>query len=232
MDKLLAILKSLGIEVTDALKEALKKAENIAMIEAAFKVPDGLLTQDQFNDAIGKRLKAVEKQHEIEVNGLKDEMKKLVDPAKVTEVENTFKGQLETANKRIQAMTKENKLREGLQKAGVKDMDYLMFQAEKKGIMGRFTVDDSGNILVIGADGKPAFGKDAKPLEFSSLVEEMKTEYKDYFTGGNSQTPERTNTWGTPGDPGSIGARFAKDQADQTQPTGTWPGWGGPEGQK
>lgn len=195
MDKFLELLKLLGIDVTkDDIKTKLDSAEVKAKIEELKPKTEGLLTQEQFDKALQERLKRAEKVHEGELNALREEMKKLVDPSKVTEVENKFKDQLDAANKKAEALTKEMKLREAFHKAGAKDVDYLMYQANQKGIPGRFTVDDKGNISVIGADGKPAFGKDGKPLEFGSLIDEMKAEFSAYFGEQRPQpTPGATN---------------------------------------
>jgi hypothetical protein len=200
MDWFLKLLESLGLKIEGDLKTKLDSAEFKAALEKATPKPDsaGLLTQEKVDQIVQERLKRQEKVHEGELTALRDEMKKLVDPAKVTEVENQFKSQLEAANKKGEALTKEMKLKEALFKAGVKDVDYLIYQANQKGLANRFTVDDKGNISIVavGADGKtsPAFGKDGKPLEFSSLIDEMKTEFPTYF--GEQQptpTPGATN---------------------------------------
>lgn len=193
MDKILELLKLLGIDVAkDDIKTKLDSAEVKAKIEELKLKTEGLLTQEQFDKALQERLKRAEKVHEGELNALREDMKKLVDPSKIAEVENQFKSQLEAANKKGEALTKEMKLKEALFKAGVKDVDYLIYQANQKGTFNRFTVDDKGNISVVtvGADGKtsPAFGKDGKPLEFGSLIDEMKTEFPTYF-GEQSPTP-------------------------------------------
>jgi Skp family chaperone for outer membrane proteins len=214
MDKFLQLLKLLGLEVKDTLKTELDKPEVKAAIEAAFKTPDGLLTQEQVDKAVQDRLKRAEKQHETELTALKTEMTKLVDPAKVTEVETKFKAELEAANKRIEAATKETKLRDQLHKAGVKDIEYLMYQAGQKGTLTRFTVDDKGNVSVVGADGKPAFGKDGKALEISHLVDELKTDFKDQFTPQKTETPGATNPFGADAKLGDVGALMAKRAAE------------------
>lgn len=226
MDKFLELLKLLGIDVTkDDIKTKLDSADVKAKIEALAPKNEGLLTQEQFDKAVQERLKRAEKVHEVELNGLRDEMKKLVDPSKVTDVENQFKGQIEAANKKAEALTKEMKLREAFHKAGVKDVDYLMYQANQKGLANRFTVDDKGNVSVVtvGADGKAsqAFGKDGKPLEFGSLIDEMKEEFKTYF-GEQSQTltPGPTNPFGFDKSGKSFGAQLAEENVTATKSAG------------
>jgi Skp family chaperone for outer membrane proteins len=188
------ILESLGLKIEGDLKTKLDSADFKAALDKAIPKPEGLLTQEQFDKAIQERLKRQEKVHESELTALREDMKKLVDPSKVTEVENQFKSQLEEARKKAVALTKEMKLREALYKAGAKDIDYLMYQANQKGVVNRFNVDENGNISVVGADGKPVFGKDGKPLEFGSIVDEMKTEFGTYFgETGSSRTPGSTN---------------------------------------
>lgn len=188
MDWFLALLKKLGIDVTkEDIKKILDSADFKAELEKSVPKPntEGLLTQEQVDKIVQERLKRAEKVHEGELNALREEMKKLVDPAKITEVEAKFKDQLEAANKKAEALTKEMKLREAFHKAGAKDVDYLMYQANQKGLTNRFTVDDKGNVsvIVIGADGKtsPAFKKDGKPMEMADLIDEMKEEFKAYF---------------------------------------------------
>jgi hypothetical protein len=213
-DKLLALLKSLGIEVTEAMKALIDKAENQAAIEGAFKIPDGMFTQDQLNKHIDERLKRADKIHEGEIKALEEKLKTMTDPAKLKEVEDTFKGQLEAANKRIEATTKETKLRDQLHKAGAKDIEYLMYQAGQKGTLARFNIDDKGNVSVVDANGKPAFGKDGKALEISHLVEELKTDFKDQFTPQKVETPGATNPFGADAKLGDVGALMAKRAAE------------------
>jgi Skp family chaperone for outer membrane proteins len=212
MDRFLELLKSLGIDVTaNDIKTKLDTADFKAKLEVAFPKVDGLLTQEQFDKGVQERLKRQEKVHEQELTALREDMKKLVDPTKISEVENQFKGQLEAAQKKGEALTKEMKLRESLYKAGVKDVDYLMYQAGQKGLADRFAVDEKGNISVVGADGKPAFGKDGKALEFGSLIEEMKTDFGSYF-GEQQQrpTPGATNPFGGGESDKSFGQQLAE----------------------
>jgi hypothetical protein len=215
MDWFLKLLESLGIKVEGDLKTKLDSAEFAAALAKAVPKPEGLLTQEQFDKGVQERLKRQEKVHEGELTALREDMKKLVDPAKITEVENKFTSQLDEAAKKTETLTKEMKLREAFHKAGAKDVDYLMYQANQKGIPGRFTVDDKGNISVVtvGADGKtsPAFGKDGKPLEFGSLIDEMKTEFGTYFGEQTpSPTPGATNPFGGFDQNKSLGQQLAE----------------------
>lgn len=215
MEWFVKLLESLGIKVEGDLKTKLDSTEFKTALEKAVPKPEGLLTQEQVNKLVQDRLNRQEKVHEQEILGIREEMKKLVDPSKVTEVENQFKSQLEEARKKAVALTKEMKLREALHKAGAKDIDYLMYQANQKGVVNRYNVDENGNISVvtIGADGKtsPAFGKDGKPLEFGALVDELKADFKDHFGDtGVETTPGVTNPFGGGNKPGSIGELIAK----------------------
>jgi deoxyribodipyrimidine photolyase-like uncharacterized protein len=221
MDWFKKLLESLGLKIEGDLLTKLSAPEFAALLEKA--VPkastEGLFDQAKVDQIVSDRLKRAEKQHDTEITALKAEMTKLVDPSKVTEVEAKFKDQLDASTKKIDAMTKESKLKEQLFKAGVKDTDYLMYQASQKGITGRFTVDDKGNISVIGADGKPAFGKDGKVLEMANLIDEMKTDFPDQFgkVENNDFTPGSTNPFGGDLKPGGIGAAIAAKATTATE---------------
>jgi hypothetical protein len=215
MEWLLKLLESLGVKVEGDLKTKLDSSEFAKLLETTVTgLRQGLFTQEQVDKVIQDRLARERKVHDKDLEDLREQMKKLVDPSKVTEVENQFKGQIEEANKKVVALTKEMKLREAFRNAGVKDVDYLMYQAGQKGLANRFTVDDKGNVSVVnvGADGKtsPAFGKDGKPLEMSHLIDEMKEEFKTYFGEQQSSTPGATNPFNSENKPGSIGESLAK----------------------
>jgi hypothetical protein len=226
MEWFVKLLESLGLKIEGDLKTKLDSAEFKAALDKAIPKPEGLLTQEQFDKAIQERLKRQEKVHESELTALREDMKKLVDPSKVTEVENQFKSQLEEARKKAVALTKEMKLREALYKAGAKDIDYLMYQANQKGVVNRFNVDENGNVSVVnvGADGKtsPAFGKDGKPLEFGSLIDEMKTEFKTYFGEQTpTPTPGPTNPFDLDKSGKSFGAQLAEENVAAAKSAGT-----------
>lgn len=219
MEWFVKLLESLGLKIEGDLKTKLDSAEFKAALDKAIPKPEGLLTQEQFDKAIQERLKRQEKVHESELTALREDMKKLVDPSKLSEVENQFKSQLEAAQKKNAELTKEMKLREALYKAGAKDIDYLMYQANQKGVVNRFNVDEKGNISIVDAEGKPAFAKDGKPLEFGSLIDEMKTEFGAYFgEAAPSRTPGSTNPIPGFDQTKSFGQQLAEKNNESAKP--------------
>ncbi len=227
MEWFLKLLENLGIKVEGDLKTKLDSAEFSAALAKVVPKTDtaGLFTQEKVDQIVQDRLKRQERVHEQELGDLKIQMAKLVDPSKVTDVEKQFKDQLDAAAKKSEVLTKEMKLREGFHKAGAKDVDYLMYQANQKGLANRFTVDDNGNVSVvtIGMDGKtsPAFGKDGKPLEFGALIDEMKEEFKTYFGEQQTSTPGPTNPFDLDKSGKSFGAQLAEENAIAVKSAGT-----------
>lgn len=225
MDKMLEILKALGIDVTkDDIKKKLESDDFTKVYEANWpKAVDtkDLLTQEQVNEIVAKRLSRQEKIHEAEIKELQDKMKGLLDPSKVKEFEDKIK-ELETASKQNQAkLKKEYELKLAALKAGVKDPDYFEFLAQRDKLYDRIKVEEDGSLVVLDAQGNVLAEKDGKKFGPEKLIEELKGIKPELF-GESAQpkpawTPGPTNPAGGGGGnndgPGKILGQKQKEAA-------------------
>ena len=206
MDKLFAILKPLGIDVTkDDIKKILESADFKKVYEANWpKAVDtkDLLTQDQVNEIVARRLSREQKLHEAEIKELQEKLKGLLDPSKVKEFEDKIK-ELETTSKESQAtMKKEYELKMAAIKAGIKDPEYFEFLAQKDKLYDRIKVEDDGALVVLDEKGNVLAEKDGKKFGPGKLIDELKGTKPDLF--GESAQPKPP--WGPgPTNPGGGG---------------------------
>ena len=228
MDKLFAILKPLGIDVTkDDIKKILESDDFKRVYEANWpKAVDtkDLLTQEQVNEIVAKRLSRQEKIHEAEIKDLQDKMKGLLDPSKVKEFEDKIK-ELETTSKENQAkLKKEYELKMAAIKSGIKDPEYFEFLAQKDKLYDRIRVEDDGTLVVLDAQGNVLAEKDGKKFGPEKLIDELKENKPDLF-GESAQpkppwTPGATNPAGDGsggGDKDSPGMLLGKQQKEAAQ---------------
>lgn len=228
MDKLFAILKPLGIDVTkDDIKKILESDDFKKVYEANWpKAVDtkDLFTQEQLNEIVAKRLSRQEKIHEAEIKELQDKMKGLLDPSKVKEFEDKIK-ELEAASKTNQAtMKKEYELKMAAIKGGIKDPEYFEFLAQKDKLYDRIKVEDDGTLVVLDDKGNVLAEKDGKKFGPEKLIEELKENKPDLF-GESAQpkppwTPGATNPAGDGSDSGdkdSPGMLLGKQQKEAAQ---------------
>lgn len=212
MDKFLAILRALGIDVEkDDVKKKLESDDFKKVYEANWpKVVDtkDLFTQDQVNEIVAKRLAREQKLHEAEIKELQDKMKGLLDPSKVKEFEDRIK-ELETAGKENQAkLKKEYELKMAAIKAGVKDPEYFEFLAQKDKLYDRIKVEEDGSLVVLDDKGNVLAEKDGKKFGPEKLIEELKGTKPDLF--GESAQPR--TPWGPgPTNPAGGGGGGDKD---------------------
>ncbi len=228
MDKLFAILKPLGIDVTkDDIKKILESDDFKKVYEANWPKPvdtKDLFTQEQVNEIVAKRLSREQKLHEAEIKELQDKMKGLLDPSKVKEFEDKIK-ELETTSKENQAkLKKEYELKMAAIKGGIKDPEYFEFLAQKDKLYDRIKVEDDGTLVVLDAQGNVLTEKDGKKFGPEKLIDELKENKPDLF-GESAQpkppwTPGATNPAGGSSDGGdkdSPGALLGKQQKEAAQ---------------
>lgn len=225
MDKMLEILKALGIDVTkDDIKKKLESDDFKKVYEANWpKAVDtkDLFTQEQVNEIVAKRLAREQKLHEAEIKELQEKMKGLLDPSKVKEFEDKIK-EIETASKQNQAkLKKEYELKLAALKAGVKDPDYFDYLAQRDKLYDRIKVEEDGSLVVLDAQGNVLAEKDGKKFGPEKLVEELKGTKPDLF-GESAQSkppwgPGPTNPAGGGGGnndgPGKILGQKQKEAA-------------------
>lgn len=227
MDKMLEILKALGVDVTkDDIKKKLESDDFKKVYETYWpKAVDtkDLFTQEQLNEIVAKRLARQEKIHEAEIKELQEKMKGLLDPSKVKEFEDKIK-ELETASKENQAkLKKEYELKMAAIRAGVKDPDYFEFLAQKDKLYDRIKVEEDGSLVVLDAQGNVLAEKDGKKFGPEKLIEELKGTKPDLF-GESAQSkppwgPGPTNPAGGSGggDKDGPGMLLGKQQKEAAQ---------------
>ena len=227
MDKMLEILKALGIDVTkDDIKKKLESDDFKKIYEANWpKAVDtkDLLTQEQVNEIVAKRLSRQEKIHEAEIKELQDKMKGLLDPSKVKEFEDKIK-ELETASKENQAkLKKEYELKMAAIRAGVKDPDYFDYLAQRDKLYDRIKVEEDGSLVVLDAQGNVLAEKDGKKFGPEKLIEELKENKPDLFDESAQPKPRWTPGATNPaagsggGDKDGPGALLGKQQKEAAQ---------------
>lgn len=223
MDKLLAILKALGIDVEkDDIKKKLESDDFKKVYETYWpKAVDtkDLFTQEQVNEIVAKRLARQEKIHEAEIKELQEKMKGLLDPSKVKEFEDKIK-ELEEASKENQAkLKKEYELKMAAIRAGVKDPDYFDYLAQRDKLYDRIKVEEDGSLVVLDAQGNVLAEKDGKKFGPEKLIEELKGIKPDLFgeSAKPQWTPGPTNPAGSGGGnndgPGKILGQKQKEAA-------------------
>lgn len=178
MDKLLEVLKSAGIEVTDDLKTKIKDV---------WPDTSNLLTQEKVDDIVKERLARAERLHEQELNELRGKMEKLVDPSQVEKVKGEFKEQLESTQKARLADIKRYELKLAATKAGVKDLDYIEFLLDKQGYSDRLGIDDQGNVYVTDKEGKVLADDKGQKFGPEKLINELKETKPDLFGEKNQK---------------------------------------------
>ncbi len=206
MDKLLGILKNVeDLELTDELKDKITNVWNDAIKEAKGDT-EGMLSQEEVNDIVQKRLARERSTYESELKDLRGKMEDLVDPDQIDEVKGEFEGQIESLEKQRNETVKEYELRLAAAKAGAKDEDYIVFQAEKKGLKDQLGLDDNGNVVLVDEDGNPKKDDDDNLLTAESLVEGMKEEMPLHFgeddDSGGSEDDNKKNKSSGPTNPG------------------------------
>ena len=184
MDKLLEILKALGIDVEkDDVKKKLESDDFKKIYEANWpKAVDtkDLFTQEQVNEIVAKRLAREQKLHEAEIKELQEKMKGLLDP-KVKEFEDRIQ-ELEKSSKENQAkLKKEYELKMAAIRAGVKDPDYFDYLAQRDKLYDRIKVEEDGSLVVLDAQGNVLAEKDGKKFGPEKLIEELKGTKPDLF---------------------------------------------------
>ena len=225
MDKLFAILKPLGIDVTkDDVKKILESDDFKKVYEANWpKAVDtkDLFTQEQLNEIVAKRLARQEKIHEAEIKELQEKMKGLLSPEKTKEFEDKIK-ELEEASKANQAkLKKEYELKMAAIRAGVKDPDYFEFIAQRDKLYDRIKVEEDGSLVVLDAQGNVLAEKDGKKFGPEKLIEELRENKPDLF-GEAAQpkptwTPGPTNPAGGGGNNDGPGKILGQKQKEASQ---------------
>jgi hypothetical protein len=227
MEKLLKILKALGVDVASDDIKAKLEADDFKKVftdnwpkEVDTK---DLFTQEQVNEIVSKRLTREQKVHEAEIGELQEKMKGLLDPSKVKEFEGKIE-ELEKASKANQAkLTKEYELKLAATKAGVKDPDYFDFLAQKDSLYDRIKVNEDGSLVATDKDGN-ILVEDGKKFGPEKLVEELKESKPDLFGEVRGQQQQQQQTpWG-PGPTNPAGGKntpeegsFGKEMAKSAQ---------------
>ena len=206
-EKLQKILKSLGVDVaSDDIKTKLESDDFKKVFADNWpKEVDtkDLLTPDQVNEIVARRVSREQKLHEAEIKELQEKTKGLLDPSKVKEFEDKIK-ELETTSKESQAaMKKEYELKMAAIKGGIKDPEYFEFLAQKDKLYDRIKVEDDGALVVLDEKGNVLAEKDGKKFGPEKLIEDLKKDKPDLFgdAGGNEQSNRR---W-TPGATNPVG---------------------------
>lgn len=221
LDKLLGVLKNAEVEITDELKSSITETWNNALKEIKTDT-DGLLTQEEVNDIVQKRLARERNTYEAELKELRGKMEKLVDPNQIEEVKTQFEDQINNLEKQRTETIKEYELRLAAIKAGAKDADYVIFQAEKKGLKDQLSVDDKDGLVLVDKDGNPQKDDKGNVKTVASLMDSLKEEMPLHFEESGEPGPRRTpgSTNPLPGvedeKPGSIGAAMAKGEEGTT----------------
>ena len=198
MEKLLGTLQKQEIEVTDALKKELQKVweEETKAIEEKFKETTGnLFTQEELDRKIDSRLARERAMSDGEIKELRGKIEKLVDPEQVEKVKSEFQGQIENLQVARNKDKIDYELRLAATKAGAKDEDYIVFQAEKRGLKDTLEITDQGQIFV--KDKKDEKGN---PVGVAFLVEELRKELPHSF--GEPEKPRITSPGSTNPPPG------------------------------
>ncbi len=207
LDKLLGVLKNAEVDITDELKSKISNTWNEALAEA--KPDDDLLTQEEVNSIVQKRLARERSTYESELKELRGKMENLVDPDQIDEVKGQFKGQIESLEKQRNETTKEYEIRLAAAKAGARDEDYILFQAEKKGIKEQLGFDDQGNVVLVDEDGNPQKDEEGNIKTAATLMESMKEEMPIHF--GEVEQDEKP----TPKSPGATNPTGGDDLSEE-----------------
>lgn len=210
-----------GIEDTGGLKTALQKErEARAKLEGSLKAFDGVdpaqykNLMDQLNGSEEMRLMAEGKYTEVldrRTAKFQEELTK-----KLTEEQNKTNLAVERS-KKFESRVLEGQLSSAATQAGVHKHAIDDVLARGRSI---FTLDDAGNAIQLGADGKPVLGKDAKtlfsPAEWLGGIKETAPHW---FPNGNTGSP--ANDGGSGGGSGKTMKRdaFMKLSPEQQRQT-------------
>jgi len=177
VDKVLEVLKNNDVEVTDELR---------SQIEDAMPSTDDLLTQQEFDDALDRRLGRERNLHENEIEQkneqikqLKEQMEDLVDPEKIEEYETKIEELEKKDQKASNDFKKDYELKLAAAKAGVEDEEYFDFLVEKRGLKDRLKVDNEGNIFATDKEGNVITSEDGEKFGAIKLVDELAEDKPD-----------------------------------------------------
>jgi len=190
LDKLLGILNKAEVEVTDDLKSDIIDTWNEALAEA--KPDDDLLTQEEVNNIVKKRLARERETYESELKELRNKMENLVEPEQVDSVKEQFESQVDNLKQKTNETTKEYELRLAAVKNGAKDEDYIVYQAEKRGIKDKLGFDDNGNIIIVDDEGNPEKDEEGNIKTTSHLISEMKEEMPIHFSDNQEEETNKS----------------------------------------
>jgi len=213
VDKVLEVLKNNDVEVTDELR---------SQIEDAMPSTDDLLTQQEFDDALDRRLGRERNLHENEIEQknkqikqLKEQMEDLVDPEKIEEYETKIEELEKKDQEASNDFKKDYELKLAAAKAGVEDEEYFDFLVEKRGLKDRLKVDDEGNIFATDKEGNIITSEDGKKFGAGKLIDELAEDKPDLIgskeggqdIGGDSNPSGSDDTY-------KSAAELAKDRSN------------------
>lgn len=190
-EKLIELLKKQEIEVTDPLKENLQKFW--ADVEKELK-PDtgGLFTQEELNDHIQKRLARERAANDAEIKSLQEKVEKLVEPEKMEEVKSEFENQITSVKSQREKDIKNYEMKLAATKAGAKDEDYIIYQAEKKGLSDKLGFDEEGRLVLVDGEGNPEKDEEGNLKGVDSIIKQFQEELPEQFSKDDPKTKKQT----------------------------------------
>ena len=186
MNKLLALIKKLGYEI---------KEEHEEQIKEAIPNTEGMLTQAEVDKVVEKRLKRERKLHETEIKTYEDKLEGLVTSEELEELKTKHETEKKELEKQVKAEKVTTAIKLGAQEAGAVDVDYILYQIQKKDYEAKF--DDNGKLYLLNDKGEP-MTIDGKVCGVEKIMTDLKEEFPAQFgeVKKTLQSPGDTNPAG------------------------------------
>jgi vacuolar-type H+-ATPase subunit I/STV1 len=191
VDEVLEILKQNDIEITDEIRESLSN-----VVEKSSNSGNSL-TQKEVKKMVRERLDQERKAYETEIEELKTEMEKLVDPEKVEEYQKKIENLEETKNDMRNGLVKDYELKMAALEAGAEDLEYFEYLVGKNEVKDKLQLDNKGNLNVTDESGN-FLTENGKKVGVRKIISDFKEEKPDLFpAGGEKNTSGPTNPGGS-----------------------------------